>query len=376
MAVTNRYPLSAAAVGVLWYAENPPIDGAQPMRPVRIPTESIPTTVIKATRSILVLRILAAVLAGILAIVGWQLSIFALPTLLGVMALVGIAGAARAALGAVYVSPTGIRFRSGMTMTAIRWSEVFRFDEIGRPWSRVLAVEREVRGSLPVRVSLPVPMTSMFFHDPAFDRDVALLRAWAGTHKPQAAAPTRLGFGSRRSARLALVVILLLVALVDRPFGWISGAQATSVPLACAALSEPLSTRIGASDPDTRSAISATTSSCEWTVPSGTLTVSYVLFPRKGLHGGSDRAAEDETIRRLDSTNLDYENIDGVLPGASSKIHAPGSAMATYNSLLMITRSANVEIVVQMTYGRPTDALLAAFGTATNTSIAAVTTGS
>ncbi len=344
------------------------------MQPARTRTDQISSTVIKATRSVLILRLLGSVLAGIVAIVGWQLGIWAIPTLLGICSIVGIAAVGQSAIGAIHASPTGIKFRTGTRTEAIRWAGIHQFVEIARPWGMRLAVDKSVPEAMPVRYLMPAPKTSLLFVDPAYERDVARLRAWAGMHNAPATAPTRLGFGSRRSARIGCLVLLLAVAPVDRPLGWVSGPQASAVPVACAALSDALATEVGAHEPDAGSQ-SRTTSVCTWKIPAGTLTIAYHLFEREGLHSGSDRAAEDQSFQRTDRYNNGFTIPDSYRPQAQQKITAPGWSFANATILAMLSRSANVEITVEMNYTSVDDATLAALSSATNTAIAAVRTG-
>jgi hypothetical protein len=343
------------------------------MQPAWIRTESIPTTVLKASRSVLVLRLLAAVLAGLVAIVGWTLGIFAVPVFLGITAIAGIAGVARAAVGAIHVSPAGIKFRSGMRTAAIRWTDVHQFVEVIRPWGQRVVVDKTVAKAMPLRFAMPAPSTSQLFFDPAYDRDVALLRGWAGLHDLPSTARTRIGFGNRMSAWAGFVVLMLLVAPLDRPFGWISGAQATAVPVACAALSDAMFAEVGAVDADAGSH-SPTSSSCSWRIAAGTLSISYHLFSRKGLHGGSDRAAEDQTFEFTDYINNGFTTIDSYQRGALRAIHAPVRALASQAQVLLLSQAANVNITIEMSYENLDASLLAALTDITNTAIGAVRT--
>jgi hypothetical protein len=343
------------------------------MHPAPIRTELIPATIVKATRSVLVLRLLAAVLAGILAIIGWKLGIVAVPIFLGLVSVIGIIGVARAGVGAIHVSPTGIKFRSGLRLEAIRWTDIDQFVEVVRPWGESLSVDRSAAGRMPIRYAMPAPSTSLLFHDPAYARDVARLRGWVGLHTKSATAPTRIGFGGRRSAWAGFVVLLLVIAPIDRPRGWYGGAQASAVPVACAALTTDMARLAGATEPEAGSH-TRTTNVCTWKIPAGTLSVSYHLFSRSGLHSGSDRAAEDQAFQVTDDLNSGFLVIDGYRAGARYQIHAPGSALASEEQILMLSRAANVDITIQMNYEHIDDSTLAMLTAITNVSIAAVAT--
>ncbi len=355
------------------------------MQPARIRIDSIGTTVVKATRSVLILRLLAAVLLGVLAIVGWVLNIWAVPIFFGICSFAGIVGVGQAAVGAVYAASAGIRFRRTSRMESIDWSDIHQFVEISRPWGRMLAVERSVSTGMPVRILLPAPRTSLIFFDRGYDRDVAHLRALAGEHNRLATAPTRIGYGSRKWARIGFVILLLVVAPVDRPFGWFAGSQASTVPEACAALSDRLSRAVDASGPDAGPQTMSMTS-CTWKIPDGTLTITYQLFHRQGLHSGSDRAAQDRAFARADRYSEGFSGLGALDPAAQSRLTAPGWAMADGSTIVLLTAAANVNVTVEMSYPTadgdasnvfsPIDqSTMTAFSTATNMAIAAVKTG-
>ncbi len=335
-------------------------------------TETIPTTVIRPTTSVLVLRITAATLTGILAIVGWALKLHALPICLGLMALTGLCGAAQAARGAVYVGPKGIRFRRGMDTLVVAWGDVYQFVAISRPWARDAAVDKVTSG-FPIRYHLPAPKTSRIFADPAFDRDMARLRQWAGVTKPEATAPTAVGFGGRRSAFLGLLAIVLVCTFFDRPQSWIGGAEASTVPHACDTLSGLLSQSMSATTPTSADVDTTSTSMCTWALPGGqNISVSYRRFGRNGLHSSSDTANLRLTLQEFDDRTSTFEGIEYAHLGGTKLVDIPGKVMASSTEVDTLSRKGNVDVVLAMTYKTLTSENLTALGAATRAAVAAV----
>ena len=305
----------------------------------------IPTASIRPTRWVVFARLIIGVLLLVIAVSGWILDIRFLPVALVVLGLIGIASSARDMVACLKVGPEGIAFRTHR----LAWDDIFQFTVVDRPWSRRAEVEVATAGGV-VRRRLPAPATSQLIPDPGFDRDVSRLRTWVAGKDQAAAAPTRTGFGGRVSGWAMVAVFIVVLMIFDRPLGWLGGAQAATVPSACAVLTPAQAAEIGATTGQESSA-STVADVCTWNTATGSLSITYQRYVRYGLHSGTDQAQYNVTLQRRGITgpsgtaqNIQARPESRFIAG----IPAPVLVYPSGAGLQVLTHRGNILIDVQL----------------------------
>jgi hypothetical protein len=114
-------------------------------------------------------------------------------------------------------------------------------------------------------------------------------------------------------------------------------------------------------------------SACTWALPGGTdISVSYRLFTRNGLHSGSDAANLRLTLQEFDDKTSTFEGIEYAHLGGTRLVDISGKIVASPTEVDTLSRRANVDIIVAMTYKTLTDDNLKALGMSTRAAVAAV----
>jgi hypothetical protein len=298
---------------------------------------------IRATRSVLLLRLGLALASGALAFVGRKLDLGALPWLLLAFAVIGLLGVAWNAFAVVRVDDDGIRFRRFLVTRRLKWAEIFGID-VTETFSGT-HVSVDAGGSK--RRILPVPRSARLITDPAFDADADMLRRmWADKNK-RIRTPTSPHRSRRRPLLIVMAVALLVTSLPDRPWGWFDTDTVSTLPHPCVRLDADISAKLGAQDPIERpipvefAGESATAADgCAWQIDDGQLLVSYLAFTRNGLHSGADMAvlAEGVMSRQVaGALNRMEPNPDGV-PGTvyADPIARTWSGVSTKDNVLVV----------------------------------------
>jgi hypothetical protein len=327
---------------------------------------------IHPTGSVTIIRALMAVASAALAALGWKLDLLFLPWPLAIFATVGAAGVIRAVIGRVHLDNNGITVRRFLRSKRLAWSDLLGFSVNENVSSRSLSVHHGTE-----TLQLPVPRTSRLVPDPRFDGDAAFLQETSARRngKIAAALPTR------RSRRLlligGLVITLVTFALPDRPWGWIGGPTASTIPQACAVLTPAFVIQFQASDgapfaisPATASLETyADESSCSWNLPNdGTLLVLFERYQRHGLHSGKNEAEHNANVgNREMHMNLDMTQA----PSATAhKYGIRGTLLTGVNVqtharvYVVLTTRSNVMVEVGMTGDLNLDQIAAATKTA------------
>jgi hypothetical protein len=318
--------------------------------------DAIPVAVLRPTMSAVWWRGAIAVSTAMLAVVAWRLHLRTLPLLMACFALAGLVGCIRAVFGAVHVHPAGIRFRRRLGWRVVSWPDVFQLVVHERLLCRSVYLKTETGR----RYDLVVPRSPRLVPDRAFDREVDRLRHFHAQSDPTGARPQSVGRAPRRWLVVGLVVgALLLVSVPDRPWGWVSGAEAAATPSACA-LTDSLASRLDArrsaqaTPPDT-----TTTRACLWELPQGVLLdIVYQRFPRQGLHSGIDLAKRglaevlDNALTEINSelkvdAFLQNSTADAVHPvDAQRAIGLAGTLIVLPRGLVFVARTENVALMM------------------------------
>jgi len=330
---------------------------------------SKPLTEIRPTRRTQILRVSASVIGLVLALLGRHLLLVGLPIALAAMSVFCAVPAIRDLVMVVRFDADALTFRDGAALRRVARPQVFDFTVVSRAWVRYVVVGEKTRG-FPRRTRLPAPVSSQIIRDPAFDRDVAVLRAWAAASETAAGAPSRLDLGGRRLAIVGVIAALLVGLIVDRPQGWFDGSEASTLPDTCAALSGPL-TAIGATDPTPTPG-----DGCRWNLSDGqVLGVSYQLYHRHGIYAGWDQAARALQVRQTDMFISDgYEPIDDQVTQAHEDIDGGAYVGLSDTAIMVLARKANVVLDLTLTGPRTDSAGLHAATVACRAATAAIQT--
>jgi hypothetical protein len=299
----------------------------------------------------LILGVLYLLLAG----AGLWLRLIALPVVLAALAVAHLVLSLMTATGRVELSPDGVRVRGFGQSMSVPWAGVAQFVVRTTWFGRHVQLRRTA--ARPVR--LPAPAASRLLPAARFDEDLDQLRAWCASQSREVAAPVPERRRLRWAPVAAAVVLLAVAALVDRPWGWVAGAEAATIPDACTAVQSQAAELARQMPPEPLASTSLTgpdeVHACGWQLDGERgLGVFIGRFGRSGLHSGTSVAARYFSSQRLVKEDLSSGEQDprrrAIQLGDVAELSYIGLPSSTrgYPGVAVAARRANVVVLVSV----------------------------